>query len=76
MMETRSISGNYTFYRSDGEPERIYCIYKQREYVDYAFNVLNNDPETDRSYLRDDPMLFTYLFLNLPSLYLHFYKMV
>ena len=54
------------------EPERIYRMYKQREYVEYAFNVYKNDLEADRSYLRDDHMMFTYMFLNLLSLYLHF----
>ena len=54
------------------EPERIYRLYKQREYVEYAFNVYKNDLEADRSYLRDDRMLFTYMFLNLLSVYLHF----
>ncbi len=54
------------------EPERIYRLYKQREYVEYAFNVYKNDLEADRSYLRDDHMLFSYMFLNLLSLYLHF----
>ena len=53
-------------------PERIYRLYRQREYVEYAFNVYKNDLEADRSYLRDDHMLFTYMFLNLLSLYLHF----
>ncbi len=47
-------------------------MYKQREYVEYAFNVFKNDLEADRSYLRDDHMLFSYMFLNLLSLYLHF----
>lgn len=54
------------------EPEKIYRLYKQREYVEYAFNVFKNDLEADRSYLRDDHMLSTYMFLNLLSLYLHF----
>lgn len=54
------------------DPERIYRLYKQREYVEYAFNVYKNDLEADRSYLRDDHMMFTYMFLNLLSLYLHF----
>ena len=54
------------------DPERVYRLYKQREYVEYAFNVYKNDLEADRSYLRDDHMLFTYMFLNLLSLYLHF----
>ena len=54
------------------EPERIYRMYKQREYVEYAFNMYKNDLEADRSYLRDDHMMFTYMFLNLLSLYLHF----
>ncbi|MHB1812914.1 MAG: transposase [Thermoplasmataceae archaeon] len=54
------------------EPERIYRLYKQREYVEYAFNVYKNDLEVDRSYLGDDHKLFSYMFLNLLSLYLHF----
>ena len=54
------------------DPERIYRLYKQREYVEYAFNVFKNDLEADRSYLREDHMMFTYMFLNLLSLYLHF----
>ena len=53
-------------------PERIYRLYKQREYVEYTFNVYKNDLEADKSYLRDDHMLFSYMFLNLLSLYLHF----
>ena len=53
-------------------PERIYRLYKQREYVEYTFNVYKNDLEVDKSYLRDDHMLFTYMFLNLLSLHLHF----
>jgi transposase len=47
-------------------------LYKQREYVEYAFNVYKNDLEADRSNLRDDSMISTYKFLNLLSLYLHF----
>jgi transposase len=38
--------------------------------MEYAFNVYKNDLEADRSYLRDGHMLFTYMFLNLLSLYL------
>ncbi len=47
------------------DPERIYRLYKQREYVEYAFNVFKNDLKVDRSYLRDDHILFSYVFLNL-----------
>ena len=50
----------------------IYRLYKKREYVEYAFNVLKNDLDADRSYLRDDRMLSSWMFLNLLSLYLHF----
>ena len=53
-------------------PEEIYRLYKKREYVEYAFNVLKNDIEADRSYLRDDRMLSSWMFLNLLSLNLHF----
>ena len=54
------------------DPEKIYRLYKQREYVEYAFNVYKNDLEADSSYLSDDHMISTYMFLNLLSLYLHF----
>lgn len=40
--------------------------------MEYAFNVFKNDLEADRSYLRDERMLFTYLFLNFLSLNIHF----
>jgi transposase len=53
-------------------PERTYMLYKKREYVEYAFNVFKNDLETDRSYLRDERILFTYLFFNFLSLNIHF----
>ncbi|MGC8483964.1 MAG: IS1634 family transposase, partial [Thermodesulfobium sp.] len=53
-------------------PEDIYRLYKKREYVEYAFNVLKNDLDADRSYLRDDRMLSSWMFLNIISLYLHF----
>ena len=53
-------------------PENIYRLYKKREYVEYAFNVLKNDLDADSSYLRDDRMLSSWMFLNLISLYLHF----
>ena len=53
------------------EPEKIYRMYKQLEYVEYAFNVYKNNLEANRSYLRDKHMMFTYMFLNLLSLYLH-----
>ena len=49
-----------------------YMDYTNSVNVEYAFNVYKNDLEADRSYLRDDHMLFTYMFLNLLSLYLHF----
>ena len=47
-------------------------MYKQREYVENAFNVYKNDLKVDMAYLRDDHMMFTYMFFNLLSLYLHF----
>ena len=62
----------YLLFDLHEEPERIYGLHKQREYVEYAFNVYKNDLEADRSYLEDDHMLFSYMFLNLLSLYLHF----
>ena len=56
----------------NADPEEIYRLHKKREYVEYAFNILKNDIEADRSYLRDDRMLSSCMFLNLLSLYLHF----
>ncbi len=46
-------------------PERIYKLYKQREYVEYTFNVYKNDFEVDRLYLSSNHMLFSWTFLNL-----------
>ena len=62
----------YLLSNLNEKPERLYMLYKQREYVEYAFNVYKNDLETDRSCLGDDHKLFSYMFLNLLSLYLHF----
>ncbi len=56
----------------NADPEETYRLYKKREYVEYAFNALKNDIEADRSYLRDDRMLSSWMFLNLLSLNLHF----
>ena len=56
----------------NADPEEVYRLYKKREYVEYAFNALKNDIEADRSYLRDDRMLSSWMFLNLLSLNLHF----
>ena len=53
-------------------PERGYKLYKQREYIEYAFNVYKNDLEVDSLYLSSNHMLFSWIFLNLLSLYLHF----
>ena len=38
----------------------------------FAFNAYKKDLETDRSYLRDEGILFVYMFLNLLSQYLDF----
>jgi transposase len=53
------------------EPKSIYWLYKQSEYVENRFNVYKNDLKDDRSYLRDDCMMFAYISPNLLSLSLH-----
>ena len=42
--------------------------------MEYAFNVYTNYLEADRSYLRDDHLMFMFMFLNLLSLYLYLQK--
>ena len=62
----------YLLSNVNDSPENIYKLYKQREYIEYAFNVFKNLLEADKTYLRDANMLSSYMFLNLLSLYLYF----
>ena len=56
----------------DEKPEKIYGLCKQREYVEYDFNVCNSDLEADRPNLRGDHMIFTFMFLSILAQYLNF----
>ncbi len=47
----------------------------RREYIEYAFNVYKNNLGVDSMYLQDEHMVFSYMFLNMLSLYIHFQVM-
>ena len=54
-------------------PQQIYLMYKSREEIEVAFNLLKNVMEVDRTYLRDNESLSGYLFINFISLYLYYF---
>jgi len=56
----------------DDNPEVIYKLYKDREQIEYAFNVFKNLLEADKSYLQETAKFEGYIFLNLFSLYIYY----
>jgi len=56
----------------DEKPEVIYNLYKDREQIEYAFNVFKNLLEADKSHLQSTQKLEGYIFLNLLSLYIYY----
>ena len=54
------------------EPEQIYLMYKEREEIEQAFDVMKNEMENDRAYLRDDGSLRGYFFVSFISLYIYY----
>lgn len=56
----------------DDEPETIYKLYKDRDQIEYAFNVFQNLLEVDKSHLQETEKFEGYVFLNLLSLYLYY----
>ena len=54
------------------DPQSIYIMYKQREEIEQAFDVMKNELENDKSYLRDDDAVRGYFFVSFLSLYLYY----
>jgi transposase len=56
----------------DIDGERVYLLYKQREEIEQAFDVMKDELENDKSYLSDDYALRGYFFISFVSLYLYY----
>lgn len=56
----------------DIDGERIYLMYKQREQVECAFDVLKNPLESDKTYLGDDDAVRGYFFVSFVALYVYY----
>lgn len=56
----------------DDDPNVIYNLYKDREQIEYAFNVFKNLLESDKSYLRENAQFEGYIFFNFLSLHLYY----
>jgi len=52
--------------------ERVYCLYKEREAVEQAFDALKNELENDKTYLGDGDAVRGYFFVSFLCLYLYF----
>ncbi len=52
--------------------ENIYNMYKQREHVECAFDVLKNPLESDKTYLGDDDAVRGYFFVSFVALYIYY----
>ena len=52
--------------------ERVYCLYKEREAVECAFDALKNELENDKTYLGDGDAVRGYFFVSFLCLYLYF----
>lgn len=50
----------------------VYNLYKDREQIEYAFNVFKNLLESDKNYLRENAQFEGYTFFNLISLYIYY----
>lgn len=55
----------------DIDGEEIYLMYKQRECIECAFDVLKNPLESDKTYLGDDDAVRGYFFVSFIALYIH-----
>lgn len=53
-------------------PDQIYLIYKEREYIDKAFDAMKNEMENDRTCLRDNDAIRGCFFVSFISLYIHY----
>lgn len=56
----------------DGDPEKIYLMYKERDEIEKSFDAMKNNLENDKSYLRDDGSLRGYFFISFISLYIYY----
>jgi len=56
----------------DIDGEKIYNMYKQREQVECAFDVLKNPLESDKTYLGDDDAVRGYFFVSFVALHLYY----
>lgn len=56
----------------DSDGKDIYLLYKQREDIEVAFDVMKNELENDKAYLSDDDAVRGYFFISFISLYLYF----
>jgi transposase len=56
----------------DWSGEQVYCLYKERESVECAFDALKNELENDKTYLGDSDAVRGYFFVSFLCLYLYF----
>ena len=57
----------------DLDPEELYKIWKAREDVEEAFDIMKNDFEEDKTYLQDDDSVREYFFTILVALYIRYW---
>jgi transposase len=62
----------YLLSTLDTNAEEVYLMFKQKENIEYSFNILKNLLEADKLYTRTDEKLFGYIFLNFISLYVYY----
>jgi transposase len=70
--DTKNFGRIFLLSNLTDSPQQIYLMYKSREEIEFAFNLLKNVMEVDRSYLRDNETLSGYLFINFISLYFYY----
>ena len=56
----------------DLDPEEIYGMWKTREEIEEAFDIMKNDLEEDKTYLRDDDAVRGYFLTILVALYIRY----
>lgn len=62
----------YLISNMDIESQELYYFYKERNQIEYAFNIFMNLLEADKSYLRDDKKFEGYTFINFLSLFIYY----
>lgn len=70
LMKKISFGKIYLLSTLDEDAESIYLMFKEKENIEYSFNMFKNTLESDKLYTRDDDKLLGYLFLNFLSLYI------